>query len=200
MTAYDETLLYQRVSALPPLGQAAFAAACSQRLGSMCAVLGEAWGLPVPDVFGTTQAAVWAICAGERGTSDADDLDAAVSADVPHDDDEDWDRFSGYLQSAGIALIHAILAARSPDPRRDVFGARQLDEVADFTASDLRDAGDDAAADAVLQAVHEGLDEELASLEAGSGSAATIEHVRRHAELEGRRLGALLTASLPAED
>ncbi len=198
MTAYDETRLHERVSALPPLARAVFAASCSQRLVAMCAVLGEAWEHPVPEVFEATQEAVWAMCAGLRGADDADELDAAISAEVPHDDDEDWDRLSGYLQSAGIASIHAVLAVPSANPAHAVFAARQLCEVADSTASDLRDAGDGAAAADVLHAATRALEDDLASLEAEIDPA--VERIRQRAVHEGRQLAARLLTSLPADD
>lgn len=202
MTSRDETDLYERLLVLPPFSQAVFTAACSQRLGAMCSVLGTAWAHPVPAVFDEAQHAVWAMCAGQRHTSDIDELDAAVSAHVPHDDDEDWDRFSGYLQSVGISLLHAILAAGSPDPERAVFAARQLVEVVDFSPADLRDTEGVATADDLLLAVQQGLDEDLTWLEADTQAAhiAIVEQARHQAVREGERLGHLLVAALHTDD
>lgn len=164
--AYDERRLAQQLEGMGADQRRLFTIACSQVLRSAYCTIAEETGDERPAVFEDALAEVWAVAAGRRGAEGIAELDPLVADATPHDDSEDWVDSSGFLQSAGIALLHAVAVVATGALGHPVFAARQVSEVAEHVVyladDDADEGGSDVDRDAVLglakDVVHRQLD------------------------------------------
>ncbi|MCC2321110.1 DUF6896 domain-containing protein [Cellulomonas xiejunii] len=193
--SYDERAVTVGVLRLGRQGRAVLSAACCQTLWSTYDAVAPARLEASALVHEHVLDELWAYAAGERGPDGLVDLDPVVDEVTPRDDSDDWSASSAFLQSVGIAILNALHGADTDDPKRAVFAARQLQDVADHVDGLAEDDGPSALAlicelvDAYLAAA--------AACETGAGDG--VATLRDTCEHDGERLAALALPHLGDE-
>lgn len=106
--AYDELFVAQQLEQMGARQRTLFSVACSQILWSTYCTIAAETGDERPPILDEALADLWSIAKGHRGTDGITELDPLVADAVPHDDSEAWVDSSGFLQSAGIALLNTV--------------------------------------------------------------------------------------------
>lgn len=194
LLSYNEPQLVGKLTKLPLVARALFAAACAERLLPMYAWSCHRTGRGDPKALERALTALWAHL--ENNGSEALEPHREIAEELVPDEDDSWVDECAYAQHAAAAVAYAIRSWLTAEPKEAGWAARQSYELLDLWVTtrdniDLNAPGaeDRVVSDYLIQAELQRQHRDLKELDlAAENVRPMVQQLRRRARAEGAQL------------